>query len=161
VILRVVSIALLFCLPFAVSAQGTNITLGGINAQPDAPVEISADNLNIDQDSGRAVFSGNVVIGQGDLRLAAGTVQVTYSDEQGKISALNASGGVTFVTESEQAEAASAVYDLDGEQLTLSGNVLLTQGASALTADKMTINLSTGNARMEGRVRTVFEQGDN
>jgi len=44
--------------------------------------------------------------------------------------------------------------------LTLTGDVLLTQGASALTAQRMTVNVDTGVAQMSGRVRTVFQQGN-
>jgi lipopolysaccharide export system protein LptA len=68
---------------------------------------------------------------------------------------------VTFVTATEAAEAESADYNLTDGTLTLSGNVLLTQGPSALSSDRMTINLKTGTARMDGRVRTVFNQGNN
>lgn len=139
----------------------TNINLGSINADPTAAVEITADNLSVDQSSGTAVFQGNVVFGQGDLRLSAGRVQVVYNDASGDISRLSASGGVTFVTATEAAEAATAEYNLDAGTLTLSGNVLLTQGASAISADRMSIDLSTGAAQMEGRVRTIFNQGNN
>lgn len=136
----------------------TNINLGGISADPQAPVEVSADNLSVDQDSGTAVFSGNVVIGQGNLRLSAGSVRVVYAEATGDIAQLIASGGVTFVTDTEAAEASAADYNLTTGMLVLSGEVLLTQGASALSAEKMTINLNTGNAEMSGRVRTVFQQ---
>uniref|UniRef100_UPI004048B061 LptA/OstA family protein n=1 Tax=Yoonia sp. TaxID=2212373 RepID=UPI004048B061 len=136
----------------------TNINLGGISADPSAAVEISADNLSVDQDTGTAVFSGNVVIGQGALRLSAGSVRVVYAEETGDIAQLMASGGVTFVTDTQAAEAASADYNLTTGQLTLSGNVLLSQGASALSADKMTVDLTSGTAQMSGRVRTVFQQ---
>lgn len=139
----------------------TNINLGALNADPTAPVEITADNLSIDQASGSAVFQGNVVLGQGGLRLSAGRVQVIYNDASGDISRLSASGGVTFVTETEAAEAATAEYNLDEGTLVLSGDVLLTQGASAISADTMRINLSSGAAQMEGRVRTIFNQGNN
>lgn len=136
----------------------TNINLGGISADPKAPVEVSADNLSVDQDSGTAVFSGNVIIGQGNLRLSAGSVRVVYAEATGDIAQLIASGGVTFVTNSEAAEATTADYNLITGMLVLSGEVLLTQGASALSAEKMTIDLNTGNAQMSGRVRTVFQQ---
>ena len=136
----------------------TNINLGGISADPSAAVEISADNLSVDQDTGTAVFSGNVVIGQGALRLSAGSVRVVYAEETGDIAQLMASGGVTFVTDTQAAEAASADYNLTTGQLILSGNVLLSQGASALSADKMTVDLTSGTAQMSGRVRTVFQQ---
>jgi lipopolysaccharide export system protein LptA len=136
----------------------TNINLGAISADPSAAVEISADNLSVDQDTGTAVFSGNVVIGQGALRLSAGSVRVVYAEETGDIAQLMASGGVTFVTDTQAAEAASADYNLTTGQLTLSGNVLLSQGASARSADKRTVDLTSGTAQMSGRVRTVFQQ---
>ena len=133
-----------------------DISLGGLSADPEAPVEISADGLTVDQDTRSAVFAGNVVIGQGDLRTAAARVEVIYSDETGEIARLNASGGVTFATPTEAAEADDAVYDLASGVLTLTGNVLLTQGTSALSSDRMTVNLTDGTAQMDGRVRTVF-----
>jgi len=153
----VLSIALLASPVFA----QTNINLGAVNADPNAPVEITADSLSIDQASGTAIFQGNVVLGQGDLRLSAGRVQVIYNDASGDISRLSASGGVTFVTDTEAAEAATAEYNLDAGTLVMQGDVLLTQGASAISADTMRVNLSTGAASMEGRVRTIFNQGGN
>ena len=139
----------------------TNINLGGISADPNAPVEVTADNLNVDQDAGTAVFSGNVVIGQGDLRLSAPQVDVTYGADSGDITRLQASGGVTFVTATEAAEAQTADYDLQAGTLTLNGDVLLTQGASALSSQTMVVDLNTGRAQMSGRVSTVFQQGGN
>ena len=138
----------------------TNINLGGIRADRSAPVEVAADSLTVDQDTGTAVFSGNVVIGQGDLRLSAGSVRVIYDEATGDITKLNASGGVTFVTATEAAEAQTAVYDLTSGTIVLTGDVLLTQGASALYANQMTVNVNTGTAQMSGRVRTVFQQGN-
>ncbi|NBT31609.1 MAG: lipopolysaccharide transport periplasmic protein LptA, partial [Rhodobacteraceae bacterium] len=87
-------------------AQGANITLGGINADPRAPVEVTADSLTVDQNTKSAVFAGNVVIGQGTMRISAGQVRVIYDNGSGDIGQLLASGGVTFVTETEAAEAA-------------------------------------------------------
>ncbi|MBU0782206.1 lipopolysaccharide transport periplasmic protein LptA [Loktanella salsilacus] len=154
--------AALIALVFAVPATAqTNINLGGIAADPSAPVEVTADNLNVDQDTGSAVFSGNVVIGQGDLRLSAPSVQVTYAADSGDITRLQATGGVTFATATEAAEAQSADYNLASGLLTLNGDVLLTQGQSALSADSMVLDLNAGTAQMNGRVRTVFQQDGN
>ena len=139
----------------------TNIDLGGIRADPNAPVEVTADNLKVDQDTGSAVFSGNVKIGQGDLRLAAPEVRVTYAETSGDITRLQASGGVTFATATEAAEADTADYNLADGMLTLDGAVLLTQGQSALSSDSMTVNLNDGTAQMSGRVKTVFQQDGN
>ena len=155
-------LAALTALVLAVPATAqTNIDLGGIAADPSAPVEIIADNLNVDQDTGSAVFSGNVVIGQGDLRLSAPSVQVSYAAETGDITRLQASGGVTFATATEAAEAQSADYNLASGLLTLNGDVMLTQGKSALSSDSMILDLNAGTAQMSGRVRTVFQQDGN
>lgn len=157
---RTLAIAALIAWPALAPAQ-TNINLGGVSADPNAPVEVSADSLSVDQDSGTAVFAGNVVVGQGDLRLNAGEVQVIYSADTGDIAQLKASGGVTFVTATEAAEARTADYNLTAGTLILRGDVLLTQGASALSAEEMRVNLTTGTAQMTGRVRTVFQQDGN
>ncbi len=158
---RILLIATLALAPLALAAQGTDIVLGGINADPTAPVEITAESLSVDQDTRSAEFDGNVVIGQGDMRIAAANVRVVYSDETGQVAQLLATGGVTFVTATEAAEADSADYDLTSGLLTLRGNVLLTQGASAMSAGQMIVDLTAGTARMEGNVRTVFNQGGN
>ncbi|KAA9006937.1 lipopolysaccharide transport periplasmic protein LptA [Histidinibacterium aquaticum] len=150
--------ALAFSLLALPAAAQTNIDLGGLSAEPDAPVEVTADTLNVDRDSGTAVFTGNVVVGQGSLRLAAAEVEVVYDEETGDIARFAASGGVTLVTETEEAEAEEATYDLTTGELSLSGDVLLTQGQSALSAETMTVNVETGMAQMQGRVRTVFQQ---
>lgn len=155
-------LSLLAALAFAgpLAAQ-TNINLGGITTDASAPVEVAADNLTVDQDTGTATFTGNVQIGQGDLRLSAGSVEVVYGSGTGEIERLQATGGVTFVTATEAAEAQNADYNIAGGTLTLSGEVLLTQGASAISAERMTVNLASGNAQLSGRVRTVFQQGGN
>ena len=154
----------LFCAILSVASPAfsqTDINLGAINADPTAPLEITSDSLSIDQDTGTAVFLGSVLIGQGDLRLNADRVQVFYNDASGDISRLSASGGVTFVTATEAAEASRAEYDLDAGTLVLSGDVLLTQGNSAISANTMRVNLTNGSAQMEGRVRTILNQGGN
>lgn len=142
------------------AAAQTNLTLGAVNADPGAPVEISADSLNVDQDTGVATFSGNVEVGQGDMKLAAAEVVVNYNDQSGDIDSLTITGGVTFVTPTEAAEAQRAEYDIAGGTLLLVGEVLVTQGASAISADRMRIDLQTGNAQMEGRVRTILNPED-
>ncbi|MDR9426764.1 MAG: lipopolysaccharide transport periplasmic protein LptA [Salibaculum sp.] len=155
------ALALFITLAAATGASAqTNLTLGAVNADPTAPVEITADSLEVDQDTGKASFSGNVEIGQGDLRLTAARVDVTYNDQTGAIDNLRASGGVTFVTPTEAAEAQRADYDIAGGTLVLEGQVLVTQGGSALSAERMRVDLRTGSARMDGQVRTILNPDD-
>lgn len=153
--------ALAWVLGAGILAAQTNIDLGGITVDSSAAIEVTADSLAVDQDTGQAVFSGNVVIGQGDLRLQAGNVEIIYAADTNDINQLIATGSVTFVTADEAAEAQTANYNVVTGMLTLSGDVLLTQGASAISAETMTINVTDGTATMQGRVRTVLQQGDN
>lgn len=147
---------LLALLPGAALAQG--VALGPLVADPSAPVEVTSETLTVDQATGAAVFTGDVVIGQGDLRLQAGEVEVRYDEATQEIARLLASGGVTLATPTEAAEAREADYDLAAGTLTLAGDVLLTQGPNAISADRMVVDLAAGTARMEGNVRTILQQ---
>ena len=58
------------------------------------PVEVRSDKLTVDNSSGTTTFSGNAVLGQGDMRLAAQTITVVYiRGDDTRISRLEASGG--------------------------------------------------------------------
>ncbi len=140
-------------------AQGTGVAFGTIRQDTGLPVEMSADNLSVDQETGKAIFTGNVVIGQGDMRLSAPRVLVVYRGDTDGIQRLEASGGVTLVSGPDAAESESAVYSIDSGTIEMSGNVLLSQGRSALSADRMSVRLSDGTARMSGRVRTILQSG--
>ena len=139
----------------------TNIALGGLTVDTTAAIEVIADSLSVDQDTGIAIFDGNVMISQGDLRITAGRVEVVYGTDTSQIARFVATNGVTFVTATEAAEAQEADYDITTGTLVLSGEVLLTQGNSAISAGRMRINVADGTATMDGRVRTVLQQGDN
>lgn len=145
--------------PTLASAQGTNVAFGTIKQDTNLPVEVTSDNLAVDQATGTATFTGNVVIGQGEMRLSAGRVLVVYREEQQGIARLEATGGVTLVSGPDAAEAERADYSIDNGTIVMTGNVLLAQGRSALSADKMTVRLSDGTASMSGRVRTVLQTG--
>ena len=154
-ILLTLTVLLSTCLlAFTASAQ-TSLSLGSFTTDPDAPVEMTADKLTVSQSDGSAQLEGNVIIAQGVIRLAASLVTVTYL-EAGGIDRLNASGGVTLVTQTESAKAETAEYDLTNRQLMMRGKVVLIQGQNAISADSMNIDLASGAAVMEGRVRTVL-----
>lgn len=156
--LRFLAVFLIALLPVGLLAQGAEVGFGSIQADPDAPVEVTADNLSVNQSDGTALFTGNVVVGQGEMRLSAPRVLVVYSENRGAIDRLEARGGVTLVSGEEAAEGDTADYDVSEGIIVMTGNVLLTQGGSALTADRMVADLNEGTARMTGRVKTVIQQ---
>ena len=142
------------------AAAAQTVAFGGIKADTGAPVEVTADTLKVDQATGQATFTGNVLIGQGPMRLSAKAVTVRYGQGgQQQIEALTASGGVTLVNGTDAAEASEAVYDVAGGTIILSGDAIVTQGKDVLAGDRIEVNLRNGSASVAGRVRTVLQPG--
>ena len=150
--------AIVLALAAPVLAQGTDIGFGGLTQDTSAPVEVASDRLEVDQADGTAIFSGNVLVTQGALRLAANRIRVVYAGEanEGRIQELRAEGNVTLANDAEAAEADAAVYDIDAGSVVMTGDVILTQGQTALSSDRLVIDLNSGTGSMEGRVRSVF-----
>lgn len=146
-------------------AQGAQVAFGGLQHDASQPVEIASDQLKIDQANGSATFTGNVIIGQGEMRLSADHVLVEYATSggqpTGRISQLIATGNVTLVNGNEAAEAQKAEYSIDKSTVVMTGNVILTQGANALSSESMIVDLATGVGTMQGRVRTILQTGGN
>ena len=136
----------------------SSVPFGGLKHDSSQQVEISADSLRVDQASGSATFAGNVVAGQGTLRLAADSITVFYSGEDGDgaVSRLEAAGNVTLTNGTEAAESQKAVYDVATGMVSMSGEVLLTQDGNALSGQDLAIDLNAGTAEMKGRVSTIL-----
>lgn len=142
-------------------AQETDVGFGGLTQDTSAPVEVASDSLAVDQAEGTATFSGNVLVTQGTLRLAADRIRVVYAGEadDGRIRELRAEGSVTLANGAEAAEAEAAVYDIDAGRVVMTGNVVLTQGQTALSSERLVLDLNSGTGSLEGRVRSVFQPG--
>ena len=148
----------------AAHAQGTEVAMSGLKRDPNAPVEVTADQLQVDQKAGTAVFSGNVLVVQGTMRLAAAEIQVIYARsadgteaDTSKIDHMVATGGVTMTTDTEAAKSAEATYAPDSGEVVMTGDVVLTQGDNTMAGQKLTVDLDTGTGHMDGRVRTVIQ----
>ncbi len=162
----IISIALItFLIAGNAFAQGAQVPFAGLELGKDTKVEVTADTLGIDQQSGKAVFSGNVVIGIQVMRLTADKVEVVYSSKNagaaGPISTLYATGNVVFTNGAEAAEGNEARINLETNIIIMTGDVILTQGQNALSAQKLRIDLKAGTALLEGRVQTIFQTGTN
>lgn len=140
-------------------AQGASVAFGGLKQDTTLPVEVSADQLAVNQADGTAMFTGNVLVGQGEMRLSAGRVKVEYTADGSGISKLFASEGVTLINATDAAEAREAIYTIDSGNVVMTGDVLLTQGGNALSGQKLVIDLKAGTGVMEGRVQSVFQPG--
>ena len=156
-LLRALCLAVVLSGPAA--AQQADIRFGGLQQDTTLPVEVTSDALSVDQATGAAVFTGNVMAKQGEMRLTAGTIRVEYAADGEGIDRLIASDGVTLVSPTDAAEAAEAVYTIASGNVVMTGNVLLTQGRAAISGRNLTVNLRDGTGTMTGGVKTIFTPG--
>jgi lipopolysaccharide export system protein LptA len=78
----------------------------------------------------RPTFSGNVLIGQGQMRLSADRVTVTYAAGRSpsRISVWMPRAMSPWSAARTRPRRAPAIYDVESGNVTLTGDVLLTQG---------------------------------
>jgi lipopolysaccharide export system protein LptA len=125
-----------------------------------APVDVAADRIEVQDRADRAVFSGNVHVKQDELALDTERLTVAYSSGGGvQIRRLDASGGVVVRSPSETARGNFGIYDLDRKLITLVGAVRLDRGGSQVNGSRLVIDLQTGRAVMDGGAPGVGQSG--
>ncbi|MFV0474753.1 MAG: lipopolysaccharide transport periplasmic protein LptA [Pikeienuella sp.] len=135
---------------------------GGFRHDSTQPIEIAADSLEVREGEKVAVFRGGVVAGQGTLRLTAEELKVDYGDGgagEGQIRRLEARGKVFIANEAETAAGEFAEYDVAAGRIRMTGAVTLTQGGNVVKGEALSINLDSGEGRIDGgggRVKSVF-----
>jgi len=165
-VFRVLALGLAFFLAFLGDgwAQGSKVSLGG-DHDSSLPVEITSEELQVAQEKGQAIFTGTVIVRQGNITMTCERLQVEFAEDpvtgKNEIQTIRMFGGVTFVSQQEAAEAQRGVYVLATNTLVMYENVLVTQGTTALSSDKLTYNLDTGDGVMEGRVKTILQPNSN
>jgi lipopolysaccharide export system protein LptA len=185
----------------AAAAQGptTPSPLGlGQGVNKDAPVQIEAGTLEVHDKTKTATFSGNVQVVQGDTTMKCHSLVVFYGQEVGlggsdsevaattpaksnlgmpkgaqNIRRIEAHGAVTVLTKDQSASGDLGIYDLKTKTITLSGNVVVSQGQNVIHGERVVVDTETGNARVEsgsssptgtsaagaGRVRALIQPG--
>lgn len=101
---------------------------------------------------------GDAEILQGQNRLRAEAVEVTLTN--GAITRIEASGGVYYVTPEQTLRGDRATYAVSTGVVTVTGDVILTQGQNVLTGSTATYDVDSRTARLaggsSGRVEGVF-----
>ena len=164
----------------------------------DQPVQIEAASLEVRDKNKMATFSGDVQVVQGDTTMKCQKLVVFYGQEVGiaqnapapdakaapksafpgakgaqNIRRIEARGGVTVITKDQNASGDLGVYDLIAKTITLTGNVVVSQGQNVIHGERVVVDTVTGNARVESnnqggggtpsRVRALIQpnQGQN
>jgi lipopolysaccharide export system protein LptA len=183
---RFVLIAILLAVPSALSAQpskGPPNALQGFSQNRDQPVNIEAATLEVRDKQKEATFSGNVQVTQGDTAMRCKSLVVFYEGGPGaekstltaakpgpggeqKIKRLEARGGVVVTQKEQTASGNLGVFDMQTNTVTLTGNVIMTQGKNVLRGERLVVDLTSGVSRVEsgkngsGRVQGLFVPGN-
>ena len=93
---------------------------------------------------------------------------MALGDNGTKITRIYARGDVVINTDQDQTTTGDlADYDVPGQMVTVSGNVVLTQGKNVLKGDRLVINLTTGESRFDpgtansakpARIKAIFQK---
>lgn len=185
------------CLPVSAPAQGSakkaaapaaaNLpvdtgvpnALQGFSQNKDQPIQIEAQQLDVRDKDKVAIFSGNVVVVQGDTTMKCKTLHVFYDQDEGKgtapkstmkaaqpgpggkqtIKRLEARGGVIVIQKEQTATGETGIFEMKTNTVTLEGGkqgVVVAQGTNVLRGDRLIVDLTTSAARVEsGKGKTV------
>lgn len=154
--------------------QNTGVpnALQGFSQNRDQPVKIEAAALEVRDKDKTAIFSGNVVVTQGDVIMKCKDLVVFYDQDDPKgggktatkgsmkaaepgpggrqsIRRLEARGGVVVIQKEQTATGAIGIFEMKTNTVTLEGGVVITQGTNVLRGDRLVVDLATSAARVE------------
>jgi lipopolysaccharide export system protein LptA len=145
------------------------------------PISIDADKLVYYDKEHKAVYTGNVVVIQGDTKMSctAMTVFLDHSPAQGQgakqptdsqsgqsgptadsgVKRLEATGPVTVMSKTQVATGDNGTYDKAEGKVWLTGHVTLSDGQNVTKGDKLTYDLKTAEATVDTNAKSSRVHG--
>jgi lipopolysaccharide export system protein LptA len=167
--------------PAAHQNGGTPNALQGFSKNKGQPVSIEAERLEVRDKDKVATFIGKVQVVQGDTTMRCKTLTVFYDEgaadikagaakpaakiatsAEQKIKKLDAHGDVVVTQNDQVATGDAASFDMAKNVVTMTGNVVLTQGPNVVRGSRLVVDLTNGFSRVEsgsgkdGRVQGLF-----
>jgi lipopolysaccharide export system protein LptA len=147
--------------------------LQGFSQNRNQPVQINALTLEVREKKKMAIYSGNVVLVQGDTTMRCKTLTIYYdADQKGggppvksstptpagteQIRRIEAVGSVVVTQKGQTATGEKAIYDISDDTVRLfpapgAGNmVTVTQGPNIVRGPRLIVHLDTGVSHFEG-----------
>ena len=155
---RVLVLAAALFAPAVFGAQAQDGRLTGLKLEGDKPIQIESDRLEVRENDGIAIFTGNVAVVQGPTLLRSGKMTVYYNKEGGSaatgsadIDRLEVEGKVYVRSENQVATGDAGSFDMRSEVLVMTGKeVVLTEGDNVVVGCKLTVQMATGLAKLDG-----------
>ncbi|MEM9495496.1 MAG: LptA/OstA family protein [Pseudomonadota bacterium] len=126
-------------------------------ASSDEPVDITGDTAEFKDNL--AIWTGNVRVVQGESILTAARLEAEL-DDAGDFDKIYAFGTVRYSNGAEAITGEEAVFDSVERTITMSRNVILTQGKQVLSAGSVIYWVDTGRVKLNpadgSRIRGIF-----
>lgn len=128
-------------------------------------IDLAADNATINQNTGTAIYTGNVKITQGSMQIRAARVEISQRGN-GSIRAVISGQPARFQQRLKideplvNATATRIIYDSDTKVVKLRGNAELERDGDTIRSDEIDLDNGSGRLRAGGgseRVRMSFE----
>lgn len=146
--------------------KGGNRIAGQFKTDPNAPVEIESNRLDVNDKAKQATFSGAVVAKQGDFVMKTPVMVATYTGSAGiadiaatgpqanapaaQVSRIQAKQKVAVTTkDGRTVDGDWADVDMKANTITVGGAVKLTQGETVVRGTRLTINMTTGESTID------------
>jgi lipopolysaccharide export system protein LptA len=144
----------------AVMLLGASPAAAQLATNSDAPVDITADSLEVVNASCQATWRGNAEALQDNARLRADVLRIfnqpgatkpgAMGPACGALQRLEAEGSVYYVTPQQRVRGDNAVYTSDTTTIVMTGDVVAAQGQNVMRGSRMVINTKTGEGQMQG-----------
>ena len=141
---------------------------------PNAPIEIRAVSLDVQDRRSSATFEGSIVATQGDFRIQTPKMTATYGGSLGlfRNTGSPAGGGQVQLRKIRatdpvqvtsgngvKARGQRALFDVAANTVTINGNVILEFGRQVIRGEQLVIDLKTGLSRIK-RTASQPSRGD-
>lgn len=164
--------ALLTCTSLA-AAVAVGAATAQIAPASHGPVDVTADQLEVQQGQCMANWTGNAEALQDTSRLRADSLKIfnqpmakaSGGQSCGPMQRMEADGQVYYVTPTQVVKSDHAVYTSADTTIVMTGDVVAAQGKNVTAGTRLVINTTTGVATMDtavhgrgmkGRVQGVF-----
>ena len=151
--------AMMLAAPVAYAQQDGTSRMTGLKLEGDEPIQIESDQLEVRENDGIAIFTGNVAVVQGPTVMRSGKMTVYYRNDgtgsattgSANIDKLEVDGKVYIKSETQVATGDSGSFDMRTEVLVLSGKeVVLSEGDNVIVGCKLTVQMASGLAKLDG-----------
>ena len=142
------------------------VGFASFKTDPNAPIDIEAGTLDVNDTAKTAVYRGDVRVAQGEFKMQTTEMTAFYTGQTGmnltaaaskdgqakpqaQLSKIEARKGVAITTKDGQtANGDWADFDVKSNQIVLGGDVKLTQGQTVVRGSKLIFDMTTGESRI-------------